>query len=74
MTHQKYDQTNVSNSNFRQGSKDHSSAPSGETQLQLNMPISDAMEEFELMCKVSGKAKKLSNPTVIPQKDDDYGE
>lgn len=57
MTYQKYDQTNGSNSNSQQGPKDHSPAPRGEIKLQPDMPISEAMEEFELMTKVSGKAE-----------------
>ena len=73
MTHKKYDQTNGSNSNFREGPKDHSPAPSGETQLQLEMPISEAMEECELMCKVNGKAKNYLILQLFLQKDNDYG-
>lgn len=57
MSYLKDDQANGSDSNFQQGPRKHSPTPSGETELQLDMSLSEAREEFELMTKVSGKAE-----------------
>ena len=58
MSTQKYDQTNGKNSASQQYPKNHSPAPSSKIDPKPDMSLSDAMDEFELMAKVSGKADK----------------
>lgn len=61
MSYLRDDQANGSDSTFQQVPKNHSPTPSGADELQPEMPLSEAMEEFELMTKVSGKAESTIN-------------